>query len=562
MNEQTRQTPDQGAVPNPSDPFDPFDPNRTTDEQLLQTLFSQIPAYYVPVRKKPDNEFLQELLTVPLAPDRRRPSARRRSWFDQLDWRLDRRGWVRYAGRVLLVVAVLIGGYLVGSATLAVITIQRNLHAMQLPTAGAPGVAAQEPVLQTDLTIGAVTGTPVPLPTLIPETVLPPRSTTQPGPISQATVPFAPNDATAAAQPPGAGPTATPTALPTLTPLPVISSPTPIVLPSLGPGSRAGAVQSSPVPAAPSAPAGGMHLVDDQVSVGETINILLMGVDQRPTETYPARTDAIMIAHIDPQSQRVALLSLPRDLIVEIPGYGSARINAASVYGAQDAGAGGGIALLRETVSSLLGIPIDYIVRVDFMGFIGAVDAIGGITINVEQELYDPYYPTMDYGYIEAHFLPGPQHMDGATALVYSRIRHMDSDFERMRRQQQVVLGVLERVREQHALKQLQSVAAITTALRGYVQTDMPQNQMLELARAFKDFSPKAIERYTLDENMVMMAAIPDDPYAQLALPGTIEALVAQMLNGPAPVSLDPYDSYSEEEEEPFEPPAVDSALE
>jgi anionic cell wall polymer biosynthesis LytR-Cps2A-Psr (LCP) family protein len=77
---------------------------------------------------------------------------------------------------------------------------------------------------------------------------------------------------------------------------------------------------------------------------------------------------------------------------------------------------GGGIALTRRTVSEFLSVPIDYTVIVDFTGFISAIDAIGGVTIDVPVELYDPLYPTMDYRYTVAHFLPGVQHMDGARA--------------------------------------------------------------------------------------------------------------------------------------------------
>src|SRR5204863_5302859 len=93
---------------------------------------------------------------------------------------------------------------------------------------------------------------------------------------------------------------------------------------------------------------------------GAPVTVLLLGSDQRPDETGAARTDAIMIARIDPQSHRVALLSLPRDLWVEIPGYGHTRINAAYVWGVTYGEPGGGIALARTTVGHLLGIPIDY----------------------------------------------------------------------------------------------------------------------------------------------------------------------------------------------------------
>ncbi|MFP4439137.1 MAG: LCP family protein [Chloroflexaceae bacterium] len=600
MNDATRRIPAQGAVP------DPEDVTRVTDEQLLQTLMQQLPAYYLPVRKKSDTEVLSALLAENPAQANPRPTRRRRR-----KRRPDVQRWTRYAGVALLVVVLFIGGYLVGNAAMALFTIQRNIQAMQLPTAGVPGSGAVPPT-HADSAASAAGMLPPDMPTLIPQTVLPPTATALPPtatalpvtatalpvtatalpptatalpvtatalpptatirtstttalpstatvrmtataratatapPVAEArvrpavvaTVPLAPVDATAAAWPPGMEPTSTATMEPTITSLPVVAAPSPVTLPSLTSGEWRSAAQVSPS-ATLTVPAGhAINVAANVVPSDTALNVLLMGVDQRPTETYPGRTDAIMIVHIDPQTQRVALLSLPRDLIVTIPGYGSARINAASVYGAQAGGTGGGIQLMRETVSQLLGIPIHYVVRVDFNGFIGAVDAIGGVTIDVEQELYDPSYPTMDYGYREVHFLPGPQDMDGETALIYSRIRHMDSDFERMRRQQQVIIGILEQVREQHALQQLQSVAAITTALRDYVQTDVPQEQMPALARTFGDFSLDEVERYTLDGSMVAMNVIPGDPYAQIALPGTIESLVAQLLNGPAPGNL------------------------
>ncbi len=573
MNDATRRIPAQGAVPDLDD-ITPRD-----DEQLLQTLMQQLPAYYFPVRKKSDTEVLDALLAEKPARARPRPARSRRR-----KRRPDMQSWTGYAGIALLVVVLFVGGYLVGSVAMAVLTIQRNIQAMQLPTAIAPegGVASPTLADPSDRGAGLV---PLDMPTLIPQTLLPATATALPAtatglppgataatatatafpatatalprtvtaratatappvadarlrPAVAATVPLAPIDSTAAAWLPGMEPTSTPTEEPTITSLPVVAAPSPVALPSLVSQSWRSAARVSPT-STPTIPA--RHVINvntNPLPSDAALNVLLMGVDQRPGETYPGRTDAIMIAHIDPQTQRVALLSLPRDLIVTIPGYGSARINAASVYGAQAGGVGGGIQLMRETVSQLLGIPIHYVVRVDFNGFIGAVDAIGGVTIDVQQELYDPYYPTMDYGHKEVHFLPGLQDMDGETALIYSRIRHMDSDFARMRRQQQVIIGILEQVREQHALQQLQSVAAITTALRDYVQTDVSQEQMLDLARTFHDFSLDEVERYTFDDSMVTMNVIPSDPYAQIALPGTIEALVAQLLDGPAPGNL------------------------
>jgi polyisoprenyl-teichoic acid--peptidoglycan teichoic acid transferase len=263
---------------------------------------------------------------------------------------------------------------------------------------------------------------------------------------------------------------------------------------------------------------------------GEPVTILLLGSDRRPGESEPSRTDAVVIARVDPIRHRVALLSLPRDLMVEIPGYGQARINAANVWGENYGAPGGGIGLARKTVSNLLGIPIDYTVYIDFEGFIGAIDALGGVTVDVQKELYDPEFPTMDYGYTEAHFLPGPQRLDGATALMYSRIRHPDNDFERMRRQQQVLTGVLGSIRDQNALESIKKLEDMTTALRGYVKTDIPEDRLLGLAWALRDFTPEKIERYLIDENMISFG-VGDDRWAELVQPQALARLVRELMS-------------------------------
>lgn len=298
------------------------------------------------------------------------------------------------------------------------------------------------------------------------------------------------------AAPPTAAP-ATPTApKPSATPVPTPPPPT-----------------ATPIPPAAGAPA----------------TILLLGSDQRPGEHDPSRTDAIIIVRVDPQKHRVAMLSLPRDLWVSIPGYGETRINAAHVWGEIYNDPDGGIGLARKTVSALLGIPIDYTLYVDFQGFIGAIDALGGVDVDVEKELLDENFPTMDYGYTVAHFLPGPQHMDGATALMYSRIRHPDSDFARMRRQQAVLAGVLATLRGRNVLASLKQLEDLTTALRGYITTDIPEARLLGLGWALRDFVPAQIEHYQLDSDMLSFG-VGDDRWAEVAIPGALEQLARQLI--------------------------------
>jgi LCP family protein required for cell wall assembly len=263
---------------------------------------------------------------------------------------------------------------------------------------------------------------------------------------------------------------------------------------------------------------------------GGAITVLLLGSDRRPGEAEPSRTDAIIVARIDPERQRIALLSLPRDLWVTIPGYGQARINAAGAWGEMYNAPGGGPELARRTVSAYLGIPIDYYVYIDFEGFIGAIDSLGGISVNVEKELYDAQFPTMDYQYSVAHFLPGPQQMDGATALTYGRIRHPDNDFARMRRQQAILGAILQQLHDGNGFESVERIETITAALRDYVKTDLPPKRMIGLAWAMRNVSPESVERYMLDANMVTFG-VGNDRWAEVAQPGVIEALVRKLLD-------------------------------
>jgi polyisoprenyl-teichoic acid--peptidoglycan teichoic acid transferase len=173
---------------------------------------------------------------------------------------------------------------------------------------------------------------------------------------------------------------------------------------------------------------------------------------------------------------------------------------------------------------------------IDFDGFIGLIDAIGGVDINVPTALYDSAYPTMDYGYMEVFFEPGIQRMDGARALQYARIRHMDSDFQRARRQQEIMLAAARRIQEQNPLELIDSIAAATTALRGYVYTDLPEERMVALAWSLRSISPDSIERYLVDETMIQFngegggCSSADDYYAECVDPAAVQALVERWI--------------------------------
>ncbi len=187
----------------------------------------------------------------------------------------------------------------------------------------------------------------------------------------------------------------------------------------------------------------------------ERVNLLLLGVDERPQENGMARTDTMMLLTLDPTTLQAGVLSIPRDLWVPIPGYNQGRINTAHRLGELYNYPGGGPTLARETVELNLGVPIQYYARLNFQGFVDLVDLVGGIDIYVPEAINDPLYPDHNYGYDPLYIEAGQHHFDGAMALKYARTRHDSNDFQRADRQQQVLLAILERVTNLNMLPQL-----------------------------------------------------------------------------------------------------------
>lgn len=261
------------------------------------------------------------------------------------------------------------------------------------------------------------------------------------------------------------------------------------------------------------------------------ITVLLLGTDRRPGEEVTPRSDAILVVRVEPARGRVAVLSLPRDLWVPIPGHGHNRLNAAYLWGERDGPPGGGMAVARAAVGGLLGVPIDYVAVTDFRGFAALVDTVGGITVDVNAPLVDERFPTLDRGTTTVRFSPGPQAMDGATALTYARIRHPDSDFARGRRQQAVLVALAEALRNRGYLANLLAAERLTGALVGYVQTDMPPELVVELAWGLRDLDPAAVERYALSEADVSFG-VHNDRFAQSPRPGALERYARLLIYG------------------------------
>jgi LCP family protein required for cell wall assembly len=188
------------------------------------------------------------------------------------------------------------------------------------------------------------------------------------------------------------------------------------------------------------------RLADHDSLLSDPATILVIGTDggKAPGRGDANRSDSLLLLRTDPDKHRLSYLSIPRDLRVDIPGYGSAKINAANQIG--------GPALTIATVRALTGLPIHHVVVFDFDGFRELIDALGGIEVDVPRKILSnrfdcPYKPARCRDWEGWRFEKGTQHMDGRRALVYSRIRTnqldaSDNDVTRGGRQQAVAEAV------------------------------------------------------------------------------------------------------------------------
>ncbi len=246
----------------------------------------------------------------------------------------------------------------------------------------------------------------------------------------------------------------------------------------------------------------------------ERVTVLLMGVDNRPGQQI-ARTDTIIILTVDPRTGAAGMLSLPRDMLVSVPILNdSVKINTLHVIGEIRKYPGGGPGLLRDTVSELLGYPVDYYVRVNFDGFRQIIDLIGGIEVNVPREIRDDKFPNDSYGFDPLYIPAGAQRMDGELALKYARVRHIDSDYQRAARQQQVLLAVKDRLTEPGQLAAvLPRLPGLAMAMATSVQTDMPVERAIALARLMGEMDLKNPTRVVIDNSMGVTSLDPEQGY-------------------------------------------------
>lgn len=217
----------------------------------------------------------------------------------------------------------------------------------------------------------------------------------------------------------------------------------------------------------------------------EGLTVLLLGMDAREGEKN-ARTDTIIVMNVGEDGKRMSLLSIPRDTRVEIPGHGVDKINAANVYGGPE--------LAMETVSDLIGVPVEYYVLTNLNGFKEIVDTLGGVTLEVEKNMYHREISTG--GKYDINLKAGVQRLDGDKALQYVRYRSDGlGDINRTQRQLKFLTALAEEVMQTGTIAKLPK---LIPQIYRHVDTNLKLAQLISLARTARDLDDVKIVTQTL----------------------------------------------------------------
>lgn len=220
-----------------------------------------------------------------------------------------------------------------------------------------------------------------------------------------------------------------------------------------------------------------------EFQTAERLNILLLGSDRRPDEQHFPRTDSLMVVSWNRTENVVDLLSLPRDLWVNVPGNQPTKINLVYSIGENEEW-GGGVPLLMRTMEALISQPIHHYLWIDFSGFEQIIDRLGGVSLYVPQDILDAKYPTADYGYEVFELNRGQHLLDGATALKYARTRTQDGDYNRIRRQQHLMRALIRHVTNPaNSGRLLLAGPDILRTVRTSFQSDLSIPELLSLGR-------------------------------------------------------------------------------
>lgn len=278
--------------------------------------------------------------------------------------------------------------------------------------------------------------------------------------------------------------------------------------------------------------------------LSNTRNFLIIGLDRRPDGTGPALADTLVVVVLDERSEHVGLISVPRDLYVDIPESGTDRIN--TVYQVAKRTQREPLALMSRVVGDTLKLPIEHALALDLGVFERAVDAVGGVDVDVPCAIRDNFIDTRAEGGRRVLDLdPGEQHLDGATAAMYVRSRHGRSDFHRARRQQAVLLGV------QHALAGVGvlKLPDLWSAFESSVESDLRRFQLLALARRALSLDASHLHGVVIGHEHVQGLRTPEGKSVLLPNYEAIDATLTKLFSAgspgvrPKPAACEPKDA-------------------
>ncbi|WP_270584574.1 LCP family protein [Bacillus smithii] len=243
----------------------------------------------------------------------------------------------------------------------------------------------------------------------------------------------------------------------------------------------------------------------DKTKKSEPISILLMGVDERKNDR--GRSDTLIVMTLNPQKEKMQMVSIPRDTRTKIVGKGTMdKINHAYAFG--------GTKMAINTVEQFTGIPIDYFIRINMEALSGLVDAVGGITVDNHLDWYDEGYYKKGY-----HYKKGKIELDGPKALGYVRMRHLDpnGDFGRNQRERQVITAILHKATSISSVTHYQD---ILNTLGNNVKTNLTFQDMMNIRANYRSCLSN-IENYEIKGtgqkiNGIYYLIVPDEEKAKV----------------------------------------------
>ncbi len=233
----------------------------------------------------------------------------------------------------------------------------------------------------------------------------------------------------------------------------------------------------------------------------DRINLLLLGVGGEGHDGANL-SDTIIIASLKPSTKQVAMISVPRDLTINLPGYGWRRVNNINAF-AEEKEKGSGATVTAEQIGKIFDTPIHYVFRIDFEGFSELIDEVGGVRVYVDKAFTDVSYPTDDFKYQTISFKQGWQTMDGETSLKYARSRHGSngeaSDFARSRRQQKIIAAMGDKLFSFETLLRPSRIRAMQNLLATHFTTNMDLWEAVRLARIAGGTDTSTITMHSMD---------------------------------------------------------------